>query len=210
MTDQDTSRLPGDPTQPLLEIPADEPSIEEQAMAVAAEQLHERTKEELQRKAVEKAMSKPARQIKGNSVVYDWLKSKTGVVAAPDSEPVTADDPELREFTLERTEDRTLRFQGKLIGWNEVKNFETLPRGTQVQIYMTKSGKIITAVYQWDRTYSADRSRRKAAAHSSPEDALNWLIKDGRGRLGRASKLAWEMACKEEKTLKGHDVEVID
>jgi len=33
MTDQDTSRLPGDPTQPLLEIPADEPSIEEQAMA---------------------------------------------------------------------------------------------------------------------------------------------------------------------------------
>ena len=73
-----------------------------------------------------------------------------------------------------------------------------------------KSGKIITAVFQWQRDESRDRSRRAAAVHTTADDALAWLIQDGGGHLGRYSREAWEMACKRWAPFQGLEVEVIE
>jgi len=137
--------------------------------------------------------------IEGNSVVLDALRQSRE----------QGDGTDLPTFTLKRDDNRPLRFTGNLVGYNEVDP-ENDPRGTQVQIFITGSGKIITAVYQWQRKENLERERHKAQVHRSPEDALNWLIGDGGDKLGRSSREAWDMACNVEPLLKGHDVEVID
>jgi len=172
----------------------EEPSIEEQVM--------EQTKEQ--------------RQIQGNSVVLDaWLKAKKKIPGMPPNVPaeryagVEKIDMALREFKVERDDNRPLQFQGYLIGWNDV-DISTVPRGTQVSIYITKGNKIVTAVHQWQRGEKAERQRHKAGAHQTPESALDWLIEDGGGKLGRSSREAWEVACSVWPSLQGHEVEVID
>lgn len=139
-------------------------------------------------------------QIRGNSVVLDSIrKAKTK----------ETEEEDFQSFTLQRDDNRPLRFKGNLVGYNEV-DIEEDPRGTQVQIFVTGSGKIITAVYQWQRKEGLERERHKAEVHTDPERALEWLIEDGGGKLGRSSREAWEMACNVEPSLAGHDVEVID
>jgi hypothetical protein len=139
-------------------------------------------------------------QIKGNSVVLDSLRR-----AREEADTASGD----QQYTLERDDNRPLQFRGILVGYNEANIAEDV-RGTQVQIFVTGSGKIITAVYQWQRKEGLERERHKAKVHESPEAALDFLIGDGGGKLGRASREAWEMACNVEPSLKGHDVEVID
>jgi hypothetical protein len=139
-------------------------------------------------------------QIKGNSVVLDSLRR-----AREEDDTGTG----VQVYTLERDHNRPLRFKGILVGYNEV-NIEDDPRGTQVQIFITGSGKIVTAVYQWQRKEGQERERHKAQVHEGPEKALEWLIGDAEGKLGRSSREAWDMACNVEPSLKGHDVEVIE
>ena len=55
-----------------------------------------------------------------------------------------------------------------------------------------------------------NRQRYAAGVHQTPESALQWLIEDSQGRLGRSSREAWELACQVWPSLQGHDVEVID
>lgn len=138
-------------------------------------------------------------QIKGNRVVFDALRRSRE----------EEDSGETQEFTLERDDNLPLRFKGTLVGYNDV-DIDRDPRGTQVQIFITGSGKIITAVYQWQRKEGLERERHKACAHGNPEAALEFLIEDGGDKLGRSSREAWDMACNVEPSLKGYDVEVID
>jgi hypothetical protein len=201
------SRLPGDADREAAlerrreydrkqaEEKANAPSIEEQVMEQAKEQ----------------------RQIQGNSVVLDALRKAQAEIPATMPPNVAASgsgegnklDLALREFTLEREDNRPLRFHGYLVGWNEI-DIQEQPRGTQVQIFVTRSDKIITRVYQWQRKEGLAREKHKAGVHMSPEEALDWLIADGGGKLGRASREAWETACSIWPSLKGYDVEVID
>ena len=148
---------------------------------------------------VERRTPAPTR-IKGNSVVLDSLRQAREMADTENGD---------QEYTLERDHNRPLRFRGLLVGYNDV-NIEEDPRGTQVQIFVTGSRKIITAVYQWQRKEGLERERHKAQVHETPEAALDFLVEDGGGKLGRASREAWDMACQVEPTLKGHDVEVID
>lgn len=200
------SRLPGD---------------DEREAALERRREYERKKAEaeaqgpsIEEQVVEQA--KKQRQIQGNSVVLDaWLKAKEEVktmppnVAAELHSGKTDIDVALREFTIEREDNRPLRFKGYLIGWTNVDPIEQV-RGTQVQIFVTKSNKIITAVYQWQRQEGLERDRYKAGVHTTPELAFQWLVNDGGGRLGKSSREAWEMACNVWPSLKGYDVEVID
>ena len=133
--------------------------------------------------------------IQGNS---EMLKMVRGSSQLPDSA--------LQTITLERDDDRPLQFQGRLIGSNDPD--ENMKHGTRVEVFVTKSGKIVTAVYQWQ--HENDRERWAAAAHQMPDDALNWLKQDGGGHLGRASKEAWDSACANHLPLQGQDVEVVD
>lgn len=116
--------------------------------------------------------------------------------------------PKTDRHLVDRDDGRPFSFDGQLIGFNKVD--EELPRGTRVTVFVTKSGKIITAVFQWQRDESRDRSRRAAAIHTTPDEALAWLIQDGGGHLGRCSREAWEMACKTWVPFQGLDVEVVE
>lgn len=182
---------------------AEGPSVEEKVMQQAAE----------------------ARQLQGNRVVLDaYLKAKAaGQIVDPNVpvDPTTGqavvkeameEDPNLmalREFRVERSDDLPLVFQGYLIGWNEI-DVSAMPRGTKVSIYVTKSGKIVTAVFQWQRGSHGSKTRHSAGVHATPKDALGWLKQDGGNRLGSASREAWEVACQVWPPLQGHEVEVVD
>lgn len=193
---------------------------EREASLERAREWHRKKAEEeangpsIEEKVMEQA--KEQRQIQGSSVVSDaWRKAKAEKLLLPPNVPAerytgaAEIDVALREFKVERDDNRPLQFQGYLIGWNEV-DFSTVPRGTQVSIYVTKGNKIVTAVHQWQRGEKDERQRYKAGAHQTPETALEWLIEDGGGKLGRASREAWEAACSLWPSLQGHEVEVID
>jgi hypothetical protein len=146
------------------------------------------------------AGTKVHRQVEGSDVLLR-LQKPDGIRKDP---PSSFEE----EFTLERDDDLPLRFRGRLIGWNEVD--PDTPRGTEVRIYATRRGKIVTAVHQWQKDVKRDRERHSAAAHAVPEEALAWLKRDGGGHLGKASKSAWDLACKTWPPLNGRDVEIVE
>lgn len=133
--------------------------------------------------------------IKGNDSMLKMVKGSSQLPA-----------PAIETYTIERDDDRPLQFNGRLIGSNEPDESHLF--GTRVEVFVTRSGKIVTAVYQWQR--EKGRERWAAAAHQMPEDALNWLKADGGGYLGRASKEAWGEACENHLPLQGQNVEIID
>jgi hypothetical protein len=156
-----------------------------------------------------------AAQIKGNDVLYRLYRE--GKLSQPPPE-FTADNGQtdltekfnlaLQGYKVERDDNLPLQFTGYLVGWNDVDL--SVPRGTRVTIFVTRSNKIVTAVHQWQRGEKKHRQRHAAGVHESPESALEWLIEDGQGRLGRSSREAWEAACQVWPSLRGRDVEVID
>jgi hypothetical protein len=126
----------------------------------------------------------------------------------------------LEEHLLLRDDGLDLRFQGYLVGVND--HPPHMQAGTLVRIFVTRAGKIVTAVHQWRRADQRAWSRKgnagippivrqknTAAVHDDPRAAVQWLIEDGKGRLGRSSAEAWKMACQTWPTLRGLDVEEI-
>lgn len=201
------SRLPGDDEIEQKLKAAKEWRRQQAEQAPSAE-------EEVMKHATEQ------RRIRGNSVVLDaWREAKRKIAQTippnvtvptpPDGEidPYSLDGV-LREFTLERDDNRPLRFQGYLVGFHEVD--QDAPRGTAVLVFVTKRGKIVTSVHQWQRDAKRERERHDAAAHDTAEEALDWLIRDGGGHLGRASRQAWERACATWAPLQGYDVEIVE
>jgi hypothetical protein len=115
---------------------------------------------------------------------------------------------------ITRDGERDLGFTGRVVGagtcgtggssgyacdWN---------RGTDVNIYLTVGGRIVTAVHQWSM-WQGERDSYRAAVHDTPAAALVWLVEDAGGELGPASKEAWEEACSEAPELAGQDVEEV-
>lgn len=152
-------------------------------------------------------MSTRGAVIAGNDVVLKAVQQERAAKAGINPEYET-------QFVLERDRDLPLRFWGDKIG-SGVRQFvddKGCDRGTEVIIYATSSGKIVTEVRQWTKRpiESESRSRRDAAAHERPEDALEWLKQDGKGSLGPASKTAWLEACETFEPLKSYAVEDVD
>jgi hypothetical protein len=153
-------------------------------------------------------------QLQGNDVLFQMVK-KGRAENAPDPSFTETLGP-TETFKLERDNNLPMQFKGKLLGTNVTDPDEA--RGTFVSIYVTQSGKIITHVYQWQRIDPWEeegeapikRSRSAAAVHVQGPEALAWLIQDGGGNLGSASRQAWEAACSNYPALHGQDVEVID
>jgi hypothetical protein len=134
-------------------------------------------------------------KLKGNSAMLEMVRGSSQL---PDSA--------LETITLERDNDRPLQFVGRLIGSNDPD--ENVNNGTLVEVYVTKSGKLVTCVYQWQD--AKNRERHAAGVHQMPDGALAWLKADGGGYLGKASRKAWDEACANHLPLQGQDVEVID
>jgi len=100
-------------------------------------------------------------------------------------------------FTLDRTDDLPIEFDGALVGEGERGNEH---RKTTVRIYVSQGKNIIVHVHK-ERT---DKDPLDSAeVFSEPGAALAWIRGD-RTTLGIASKHAWEQACKTVGWLKGH------
>jgi hypothetical protein len=114
-------------------------------------------------------------------------------------------------FRVERDGQLPLQFEGVLLGSSRTDL--TAPRGTEVCIYVTRRGKYITHVFQWQRKDDSEdmkRTRNTAAVHEQADQALEWLITDGNGVLGSSSRIAWEEACQTWPALHGLDVECVE
>lgn len=122
------------------------------------------------------------------------------------------DDSNFKELRLGRDGDLDIIFDGRVIGEGEHGGPGSDPRKwtrtTEVVIYKTRNGKIVTHVHQSSETDEVGVHR--AEIHDNPREALEWLKKDSGGALGRASKMAWQEACETDKDLEGMDVKRVD
>ncbi len=86
-------------------------------------------------------------------------------------------------------------------------------RGVVVTIWLTTQGRLLTERRAWtERSASGsepDSSTESIASqfHTTPADALAWLIKDGKGKLGPASKTAWIQSCRTFGPMAGMEIE---
>lgn len=107
---------------------------------------------------------------------------------------------------------RDLAFRGELIGEGSHGTpgpyVDDWQRGTEVSIYLTLKGTLITAVRQWT-LWENEADVHRAAVHETPQAAYQWLVRDCGGQLGRASKEAWEDACSRCSLLANLDVEEV-
>lgn len=153
-------------------------------------------------------------KIQGNDSLQQMVSQSRD---QPEEGAVSSSIP-LSTIILDRDNNLSLQFEGRLIGQNSVYEGSLASRGTWVSIYITKGGKIVTHVHQWqggsepgELGYGGrNRSRDVAGVHVDPQQALAWLIRDGGGILGSASREAWTKACRNWPPFKGHDVEIID
>jgi len=85
----------------------------------------------------------------------------------------------------------------------------TSKRETLIRVWLLPAGMLLTNVTV---TTTSDGVSVETAStgryHETPQGALNWLIEQGKGRLGPASKAAWVMACQKFGPMNGmeHDV----
>jgi hypothetical protein len=116
-------------------------------------------------------------------------------------------------WTLPRQGDRDIQFSGWVIGKGEIAADGTDPatatRGTTVEILLTKTGRLVTSRTSWTRTDDVCTDSQRSQFHETADAAYRWLIKDGNGKLGPASKIAWTQACRALPALAGFDVEQI-
>jgi hypothetical protein len=126
----------------------------------------------------------------------------------------SAPQPSPRTFRLHRSDDRDLLFEGHLIGHAE-RNAGFPDRPVKVSIYATQSGKYVTHIERGALVMGGSReaeglpAHTKAGVHDSPDEALQWLLADNKGKLGAVSKAAWTEACRSWTGLQGRDVELI-
>jgi len=151
--------------------------------------------------------------IQGNDAVQQLVKQ--GRTENPPDETYDEGLP-VETFTLQRDNSIPLQFRGRRIGWTEPNEEATV--GTRVSVFVTQKGTLITHIYQWQRKDGfkgeglapMKRSRNVAGVHVEAQEALAWLIQEGGGELGSASRKAWEMACAKWPPLQGQIVEIID
>jgi hypothetical protein len=111
--------------------------------------------------------------------------------------PFSPEGDTVKLWELDRDGDLPLRFHGHLLSYAEHSTSKTsgMIRGTTVRIFVSGAGKIITSVQQWDGEEGSPPHRQAAAWHTDTKSALEWLIEDGKGKLGKTSKEAWLKAC---------------
>jgi hypothetical protein len=116
------------------------------------------------------------------------------------------------QFVISRTNDRDLKFEG----WKLSREEESLDAGqlvshTEVTIYVTKAGAIVTSVRRWRENADAKVLSDKVTTgvHHSALDALQWLKHDNNLVLGSVSKKAWVAACRAYPDLKDEEFEQV-
>ncbi len=106
-----------------------------------------------------------------------------------------------KTHTIQRDGDRDLALNAWIIGRGEVRvppDASTVERGTTVEIFLTDNGRLLASRAAWTRRPGVAEavSRYTSMPETMPEALYRWLLKDGKGKLGPASKQAWTEACR--------------
>jgi hypothetical protein len=126
--------------------------------------------------------------------------------------------PEL--IRIRRDRDRDMEFQGWRIGSGETgtgpadrfghpqaaPDRERWIRGIEVTLFRTVGGQFAVGLRRW----GPGGEEYHGVVHRSPEELLEWMKSDAGGKLGAASKQAWESACRLDPDLKAHETERIE
>jgi hypothetical protein len=106
-----------------------------------------------------------------------------------------------KTHTIERDGDRDLALNAWVIGRGEVRatpDAAKVERGTTVEIFLTDNGRLLASRAAWTRRPGVAEavSRYASMPEAMPEALYRWLLNDGKGKLGPASKEAWTQACR--------------
>lgn len=105
---------------------------------------------------------------------------------------------------------RDLAFDGWRLGTAETGDNQyrcDWTRWTTVTIWLTTGGRLVAQVARHSR-WQGESASSEATVHTDASSLLAALTVDG--RLGRASKTAWEEACDACPALSGQEVENVE
>lgn len=113
---------------------------------------------------------------------------------------------------IKRDGDRDLALNAWVIGRGEVRatpDASQVERGTTVEIFLTNNGRLLASRTAWTRRPGVAEavSRYASMPEAMPEALYRWLVQDGKGKLGPASKEAWTQACRNVPPMAGLAVE---
>jgi hypothetical protein len=154
---------------------------------------------------------------RGDTSTDNWTIFCKGIMHSPASpQPLAIPPFAPRTFRVPRTNEKDLQFDGYLIGQAH-REVEFPDRSVTVSLYTTVGGKYITQIERGElkdssgpRAGVAMPAQSKAAVHESGDAAYEWLLADGKGKLGAVSKAAWEEACRIWPMLHGQDIEIVE
>lgn len=91
------------------------------------------------------------------------------------------------------------------------RDAQSSQRGTDVEVLLTASGRLVTTRNSWTRTVDGSREEsQRSEVHETPDGAYRWLVNDGNGKLGPASKAAWVQACRTFGPMAGLEFERVE
>ncbi len=109
------------------------------------------------------------------------------------------------------SEGRDIHTAGWTIGLGQIGVGGNPTRGTDVEILLTEGGRLITTRRSWTRgADGVDTVSQTGCVHETPAAAYQWLVNDGKGKLGPASKTAWVQACRAVPLMAGLEFERVD
>lgn len=84
-------------------------------------------------------------------------------------------------------------------------------RGTTVRVLLTTTGRFVTTRTRWrNHVGGSSEESSTGGVYGSPAQVLDWLISDGEGKLGPASKAAWTEACRHVPPMNGLQYERVE
>lgn len=116
--------------------------------------------------------------------------------------------------TFIRPDGLDIQIAGWRIGLGQIgvpgKGSSRSQRGVDVEIFVTEQGRLVTTRNAWTRAPDGGSHHSQTSqVHETPAAAYQWLLDDGKGKLGPASKAAWVQACQTLAPMSGLEVERI-
>ncbi len=116
-----------------------------------------------------------------------------------------------KEFLLSVQGGRDIYAPGWLVGHGHVESPRTgdTVRTLDVEIRLTPEGNFVVTRISRSSGPERNSAGSTGAVRSTPALAYEWLLEDGNGKLGPASKAAWVQACRTVPPMNGLEYERI-
>ena len=115
---------------------------------------------------------------------------------------------------ITRQGDRDIYINAWVVGFGRTTvpaDSSKVEKGIDVTIRLTAGGALVTTRCAWTRTPDGESQESQTGqVHTAPDLAYQWLVKDGKGKLGPASKEAWIQACLTVPPMNGLEFERVE